>query len=123
MLCCPAAPPFLTSEVRSAAAQQCTARRSYERATDDGVWPIPSCNRFAWDGCVVIAYVPRVPCYSGGASRELYSTGRQAAAVVTSDSELRGEGLASRLLMTLQVVVSPPHRLGGVPHGTRVIAP
>ena len=53
----------------------------------------------------------------------LYSTGRQAAAVVTSDSELRGEGLASRLLMTLQVVVSPPHRLGGVPHGTRVIAP
>jgi len=42
---------------------------------------------------------------------------------VTSDSELRGEGLASRLLMTLQVVVSAPHRLGGVPHGTRVIAP
>jgi len=28
--------------------------------------------------------------------------------------------MASRLLMTLQVVVSPPHRLGGVPHGTRV---
>lgn len=45
------------------------------------------------------------------------------AVVVTSDSEPRGEGLASRLLMTLQVVVSPPYRLGDVPHGTRVIAP
>jgi len=33
--------------------------------------------------------------------------------VVTGDSELRGEGMASRLLMTLHVVVSPPHRLGG----------
>jgi len=29
----------------------------------------------------------------------------------------------SRLLMTLQVVVSSPQRLGVVPHGTRVIAP
>src|SRR5882757_4263893 len=29
----------------------------------------------------------------------------------------------SRLLMTLQVVVAAPQRLGGVPHGTRVIAP
>jgi len=29
----------------------------------------------------------------------------------------------SRLLMTLQVVVPPPQRLGAVPHGTRVIAP
>lgn len=41
--------------------QQCTARRSYERATDDGVWPTPSRNRFAWDGCVVIAYVSTRP--------------------------------------------------------------
>ena len=31
--------------------------------------------------------------------------------------------MASRLLMTLQVVVPPPQRLGVVPHGTRVIAP
>jgi len=30
--------------------------------------------------------------------------------------------MTSRLLMTLQVVVPPPQRLGGVPHGTRVIA-
>jgi len=29
----------------------------------------------------------------------------------------------SRLLMTLQVVVPPPQKLGAVPHGTRVIAP
>src|SRR5690242_1184049 len=29
----------------------------------------------------------------------------------------------SRLLMTLQVVVSSPQKLGVVPHGTRVIAP
>ena len=28
-----------------------------------------------------------------------------------------------RLLMTLQVVVPPPQKLGAVPHGTRVIAP
>lgn len=48
---------------------------------------------------------------------------RKMGVVVTGDSELRGEGMASRLLMTLHVVVSPPHRLGGVPHGTRVIAP
>jgi len=31
--------------------------------------------------------------------------------------------MASRLLMTLQVVVPPPQRLGAVPLGTRVIAP
>jgi uncharacterized protein DUF3237 len=31
--------------------------------------------------------------------------------------------MTSRPLMTLQVVVAPPHKLGGVPHGTRVIAP
>src|SRR5215470_12546938 len=31
--------------------------------------------------------------------------------------------MASRLLMTLQVVVPPPQKLGAVPHGTRVIAP
>ena len=31
--------------------------------------------------------------------------------------------MASRLLMTLQVVVPPPQRLGAVPHGTRLIAP
>jgi hypothetical protein len=31
--------------------------------------------------------------------------------------------MTSRLLMTLQVVVPPPQRLGVVPHGTRVIAP
>lgn len=42
---------------------------------------------------------------------------------MTSDSKISAEGLASRPLMTLQVVVSPPHRLGGVPHGTRVIVP
>ena len=30
--------------------------------------------------------------------------------------------MASRLLMTLQVVVPPPQKLGAVPHGTRVIA-
>jgi len=29
----------------------------------------------------------------------------------------------SRLLMTLQVVVPPPQKLGAVPYGTRVIAP
>src|SRR5213595_1174150 len=29
----------------------------------------------------------------------------------------------SRLLMTLQVVVPPPQKLGAVPHGTRAIAP
>jgi hypothetical protein len=29
----------------------------------------------------------------------------------------------SRLLMTLQVFVAPPQKLGAVPHGTRVIAP
>ena len=29
----------------------------------------------------------------------------------------------SRLLITLQVVVAPPQKLGVVPHGTRVIAP
>jgi hypothetical protein len=29
----------------------------------------------------------------------------------------------SRLLMTLQVIVGPPHRIDAVPHGTRVIAP
>jgi hypothetical protein len=29
----------------------------------------------------------------------------------------------SRRLMTLQVVVPPPQKLGAVPHGTRVIAP
>ncbi len=29
----------------------------------------------------------------------------------------------SRLLLTLQVVVPPPQKLGAVPHGTRVIAP
>src|SRR5499425_1844797 len=31
--------------------------------------------------------------------------------------------MTSRLLMTLQVVVPPPQKLGAVPHGTRVIAP
>src|SRR6478672_10160027 len=31
--------------------------------------------------------------------------------------------MVSRLLMTLQVVVPPPQKLGVVPHGTRVIAP
>ena len=31
--------------------------------------------------------------------------------------------MTSRPLMTLQVAVSPPQRLGAVPHGTRVIAP
>jgi len=31
--------------------------------------------------------------------------------------------MTSRPLMTLQVVVPPPQRLGLVPHGTRVIAP
>src|SRR4249920_1658315 len=31
--------------------------------------------------------------------------------------------MASRLLMTLQVVVPPPQKLGAAPHGTRVIAP
>src|SRR5215475_12314954 len=29
----------------------------------------------------------------------------------------------SRLLMTLQVVVPPPQKVGAVPHGTRAIAP
>ena len=31
--------------------------------------------------------------------------------------------MSSRLLMTLQVVVPPPQKLGAVPYGTRVIAP
>ena len=31
--------------------------------------------------------------------------------------------MASRLLMTLQVVVPPPQKLGAVPQGTRVVAP
>jgi hypothetical protein len=31
--------------------------------------------------------------------------------------------MMSRLLMTLQVVVPPPQKLGAVPHGARVIAP
>src|SRR5262245_29582743 len=31
--------------------------------------------------------------------------------------------MTSRLLMTLEVVVPPPQKLGVVPHGTRVIAP
>ena len=31
--------------------------------------------------------------------------------------------MTSRLLMMLQVFVSPPQKLGAVPHGTRVIAP
>src|SRR2546430_11680400 len=31
--------------------------------------------------------------------------------------------MTSRWLMTLQVVVPPPQKLGAVPHGTRVIAP
>src|SRR6267378_5141247 len=31
--------------------------------------------------------------------------------------------MISRLLMTLQVVVPPPQKLGAVPHGTRLIAP
>jgi hypothetical protein len=31
--------------------------------------------------------------------------------------------MTSRLLMTLQVAVSPPQKLGAVPHGTRTIAP
>ena len=31
--------------------------------------------------------------------------------------------MASRLLMTLQVVVPPPQKHGAVPHGTRVVAP
>jgi len=31
--------------------------------------------------------------------------------------------MASRLLMTLQVVVPPPQKVGAVPHGTRVVAP
>src|SRR3989442_12954174 len=31
--------------------------------------------------------------------------------------------MTSRRLMTLQVVVPPPQKLGAVPHGTRVIAP
>jgi hypothetical protein len=31
--------------------------------------------------------------------------------------------VTSRLLMTLQVVLPPPQRLGTVPHGVRVIAP
>src|SRR4030081_394644 len=36
---------------------------------------------------------------------------------------MRSRPMNSRLLMTLQVVVPPPQRLGAVPHGTRVIAP
>src|SRR2546423_13954314 len=35
----------------------------------------------------------------------------------------RGRLMTSRPLMTLQVVVPPPQRLGAVPHGARVIAP
>src|SRR2546426_12350333 len=31
--------------------------------------------------------------------------------------------MTSRRLMTLQVVVPPPQKLGAVPHGARVIAP
>jgi hypothetical protein len=31
--------------------------------------------------------------------------------------------MLSRLLMTLQVAVAPPQRIGAVPHGARVIAP
>jgi len=31
--------------------------------------------------------------------------------------------MTSRLLMMLQVFVSPPQKLGAVPHGTRIIAP
>ena len=31
--------------------------------------------------------------------------------------------MTSRPLMTLQVVIAPPQRLGAVPHGTRVIVP
>src|SRR5262249_25739226 len=31
--------------------------------------------------------------------------------------------MTSRPLMTLQVVVAPPQKIGAVPHGTRVIAP
>jgi Protein of unknown function (DUF3237) len=31
--------------------------------------------------------------------------------------------MTSRLLMTLQVFVAPPQKLGAVPHGARVIAP
>src|SRR5438046_8786689 len=31
--------------------------------------------------------------------------------------------MTSRRLMTLQVVVPPPQKLGAVPHGTRAIAP
>ena len=31
--------------------------------------------------------------------------------------------MRSRLLMTLQVAVAPPQKLGAVPHGTRMIAP
>src|SRR5207244_11990830 len=31
--------------------------------------------------------------------------------------------MTSRPLMTLQVFVAPPQKLGAVPHGTRVIAP
>jgi len=31
--------------------------------------------------------------------------------------------MASRLLMTLRVVVPPPQKVGAVPHGTRVVAP
>src|SRR5437879_6301285 len=34
-----------------------------------------------------------------------------------------GHSMTSRLLMTLQVVVPPPQKLGAVPHGARVIAP
>src|SRR4051812_23330718 len=36
----------------------------------------------------------------------------------------RGQrAVTSRPLMTIQVFVAPPQRLGAVPHGTRVIAP
>jgi hypothetical protein len=31
--------------------------------------------------------------------------------------------MISRLLMTLQVIVAPPQKIGAVPHGTRAIAP
>ena len=31
--------------------------------------------------------------------------------------------MTSRFLMMLQVIVSPPQKLGAVPHGTRIIAP
>ena len=35
----------------------------------------------------------------------------------------RSNSMTSSFLMTLQVLVAPPQKLGAVPHGTRVIAP